>query len=121
MAEVARHDAPVQNTRRFVAEDGVVAGTPMRAGDAILVLLAAANRDPAANADPARFDHERTDPRVFTFGLGAHACPGAILAVTIAAAGVAYLLDAGIPLDDLMGRVTYRPSPNARIASFGAL
>jgi len=121
VAEVARHDAPVQNTRRFVAEDGMVAGTPMRAGDAILVLLAAANRDPAANADPARFDHARTDPRVFTFGLGAHACPGAMLAVTIAAAGVAYLLDAGIPLDDLMGRVTYRPSPNARIASFGAL
>ena len=121
VAEVARHDAPVQNTRRFVAEDGIVAGTAMRAGDAILVLLAAANRDPAANADPVRFDHERINPRVFTFGLGPHACPGAMLAVTIAAAGVGYLLDAGIQLDDLATRVTYRPSPNARIPSFGAL
>ena len=99
----------------------MVAGAPMRAGDAILVLLAAANRDPAANADPARFDHERADPRVFTFGLGPHACPGAMLAVTIAAAGVAYLIEVGVPLDDLANRVTYRPSPNARIPSFGAL
>ena len=121
VTEVARHDAPVQNTRRFVAEDGIVGGTQMRAGDAILVLLAAANRDPAVNADPARFDHERIDPRVFTFGLGPHACPGAMLAVTIAAAAVGYLLDAGIPLDDLATRVTYRSSPNARIPSFGAL
>jgi cytochrome P450 len=121
VAEVARHDAPVQNTRRFVAEDGVVGGAPVRAGDAILVVLAAANRDPAANPDPARFDHERAEPRTFTFGLGPHACPGATLAVTIASAGVTYLLEAGMALDDLGARVTYRPSPNARIPTFGAL
>ena len=121
VAEVARHDAPVQNTRRFVAEDGVVAGTAMRAGDAILVLLAAANRDPDANGDPDRFDHARTEPRVFTFGLGPHACPGAAVAIAIASAGVAHLLEAGIALDGLDARVTYRPSPNVRIATFGAL
>ena len=49
--EVVRHDAPVQNTRRFVAESGTIAGQAMREGDAVLVVLAAANRDPAANAD----------------------------------------------------------------------
>ena len=74
--EVARFDSPVQNTRRFVETAGIVAGEVMQAGDAVLVLLAAANRDPAANPDPDRFNLQRPDRRLFTFGLGAHACPG---------------------------------------------
>jgi cytochrome P450 len=120
VAEVARHDAPVQNTRRFVAEDTVVEGQRMNAGDAVLVVLAAANRDPAANPDPARFDIERLAPRTFTFGLGAHACPGAMLATTIAVAGVTEVLEAGLPLDRLARDVRYRPSANARIPRFDA-
>jgi cytochrome P450 len=116
--EVARHDAPVQNTRRFVAADAVVAGQAMKAGDAVLVVLAAANRDPAANADPARFELDRRAPRTFTFGLGPHACPGAMMATTIAAAGVTALLAAGVPLDRFAEGVRYRPSVNARIPVF---
>src|SRR5262249_11182566 len=68
--EVVRHDPSVQNTRRFVAHDGQVAGVEMRAGEAILVILAAANRDPVVNPEPARFDPARVSPRVFTFGVG---------------------------------------------------
>lgn len=117
--EVVRHDAPVQNTRRFVAEDGRIGGVDMRAGDAILVVLAAANRDPAVNPDPAAFDVTRADARVFTFGVGPHACPGATVATTIAVAGVQALISAGLPLDGLAGTVTYRPSANARIPLFG--
>ena len=120
VVEVARHDAPVQNTRRFVVEDAIVGGQPMHAGDAVLVVLAAANRDPAANPDPARFDIERQAPRVFTFGLGAHACPGAMLATTIAAAGVTEIVTAGCALDRLAHDVRYRPLANARIPMFGA-
>ncbi|MDF6856356.1 hypothetical protein NLQ94_24945, partial [Escherichia coli] len=37
--EVLRRDAPVQNTRRFVAHDVDLLGHPLRAGDKILVLL----------------------------------------------------------------------------------
>ena len=33
VSEVTRHDAPVQNTRRFVAADGEIAGHAVRAGD----------------------------------------------------------------------------------------
>ncbi|WP_343547714.1 cytochrome P450, partial [Ralstonia sp.] len=43
--EVLRRDAPVQNTRRFVAHDVVLFGRPLRGGDKILVGLAAANVD----------------------------------------------------------------------------
>src|SRR3954464_1822445 len=42
LLEVLRYDPPVQNTRRFLARDGIVAGQTMREGDAILVVLAAA-------------------------------------------------------------------------------
>jgi cytochrome P450 len=119
LIEVLRHDAPIQNTRRFVAEDAAVAGVGMNAGDAIVLVLAAANRDPAVNPEPARFDPARLAPRTFTFGLGAHSCPGTALATTIAAAGVDALLTAGVALDELAEIVSYRPSVNARIPLFG--
>lgn len=117
--EVARHDSPVQNTRRFLAEGGVVAGQTLKPGDTVLVVLAAANRDPAANPHPERFDPFRRERRIFSFGLGAHACPGEAMATAIAQAGVACLLGAGLEPERLAGRVTYRPSVNTRIPLFG--
>jgi cytochrome P450 len=116
--EVVRHDAPVQNTRRFVAADGTVAGQAMQAGETILVVLAAANRDPAANAHPERFDPLRRERRAFTFGVGAHACPGEALATLIACAGVERLLFTGLAVERLADHVTYRPSANTRIPRF---
>ncbi len=117
LLEVLRHDPPVQNTRRFVARDGGVAGQEMREGDAVLVLLAAANRDPAANPSPERFDPCRQERRIFTFGAGIHACPGDALAIAIARAGVERLLLAGLDPERFAAAVTYRPSANARIPS----
>ncbi len=116
--EVLRADPPIQNTRRFVAEDGLVAGQPMQAGDAILVLLAAANHDPAANPQPERFMLHRPQRQCFTFGLATHACPGTALAAAIAQAGVAQLLAAGLDLGQLRGDLSYCPSVNARIPLF---
>jgi cytochrome P450 len=115
LLEVLRHDPPVQNTRRFLARDGVVAGQRMREGDAVLVLLAAANRDPAVNPNPERFDPCRQEMRIFTFGAGIHACPGDALAAAIARVGVEQLLLAGLDPERFAAAVTYRPSANARI------
>ncbi len=75
--EVLRYDPPVQNTRRFVASGGEIAGKTMHEGDGILVILAAASRDPSVNPHPAHFDISRQKRRTFTFGAGVHACPGA--------------------------------------------
>jgi cytochrome P450 len=113
--EALRFDPPVQNTRRFLARTGIVAGQAMKENDTILIVLAAANRDPSANPDPHRFDIFRKDRRIFTFGAGLHACPGQSLATTIATAGVAQLLRDGIDLERLAATVTYRPSVNTRI------
>lgn len=121
LREVLRYDPPVQNTRRFVARDGVVAGQPMKEGDAVLVVLAAANRDLSANPHPDRFDVSRTEPRVFTFGLGAHACPGEALASTIAQAGVERLTASGVEPERLTETPSYRPSANTRIPVVAAL
>lgn len=115
VAEVARHDSPVQNTRRFVAADADIGGHAMTAGDTVLVVLAAANRDPALHARSARFDPCRAPGGCFTFGLGAHACPGERLASTLAEAGVAQLLASGLEVAEFSGAVTYRPSTNTRI------
>lgn len=118
--EVLRLDAPVQNTRRFVAEDITLLGQPMRAGDKILVLLAAANVDAKANPDPLRFDTGRAQPRLWTFGGGVHRCPAETLAVVIARETVQHLLSLPGVARWLagLGEVTYRSSPNARIPVF---
>lgn len=115
--EVLRCDPPAQNTRRFVAEDTAIAGQALRAGDTILVVIAAANRDPALNPDPDRFDPARPDRRLLTFGHGRHACPGDAIAAAIAMAGLDALLDR---LPHWPERPAgYRPSPNVRMPRFG--
>ena len=111
LLEVLRHDPSIQNTRRFVANNTTVVGQQLRAGDAVLVVLAAAYREPAANPNPDSFDIDRQDRQTFTFGAGVHTCPGSSLAVTIARAGVEQMLAARLLPN---GPVSYRPSANAR-------
>lgn len=119
VAELARHDPPIHNTRRYVAEDCLLVGQALQAGDAILVVLAAANRDPAVNPRPHCFDPARADAACFTFGRGAHACPGNGIAVTLAVIGLQALL--ATPLDfDSLAAWRYARSINARIPVFGA-
>jgi cytochrome P450 len=120
VAEVARYHSPTQSTRRFVAQDGVVAGQPMRQGDVILVLLAAASHDGAATARPAKFDVDRPDRHPFTFGAGLHACPGRGVATLIAEIAVGYLLQAGLDPAQLPAIVSYRRSAHLRIPVFGS-
>jgi len=117
--EVLRHDPPIQNTRRFLAGRATIAGRELPEGAVVLVVLAAANRDPAANPHPERFDPARAGRSSFTFGTGPHACPGETLAATIAEAGVEALLRSGVEPARLAERYSYRPSANARIPIFG--
>lgn len=115
IAETLRYDPPIQNTRRFVVQDGEIAGRPVKAGETILVILAAANRDPAVHPHPERFDPSRDDARHATFGAGPHACPGSDPAMMIALAGVERLLASGSYSSAKNEEVTYYPSVNARI------
>jgi cytochrome P450 len=117
--ETARHDPSVHNTRRFAIEPITIADTSLAAGDAVLLVLAAANRDPAFNPDPDRFQLVREQRRMLGFGNGMHACPGQALACTLAAAGLDALLRHQPDLDAISTRGwSYRPSANARIPVF---
>ena len=117
--ETARHDPSVQNTRRFCVEPISIAGTTLAAGDAVLLVLAAANRDPAFNPDPDRFTLVRARRRMLGFGHGMHACPGQALACTLAAAGLEAVLRRTPDLDAVRARGwNYRPSVNGRIPVF---
>ncbi|SEM31378.1 Cytochrome P450 [Variovorax sp. YR750] len=119
--ETARHDPSVHNTRRFAAEAVTIAGIDLAVGDAVLVLLASANRDPAFNPEPDRFMPVRARRRMLGFGHGMHACPGQALACTLAAASLrALLLSRHAPdLDAQRLRGwSYRPSVNGRIPVF---
>lgn len=116
LAEVQRFDPSVQNTRRFVANTCEIDGMRLEAGDAILVLLASANRDPALNENPDIFLPDRPNRRSFTFGSGRHQCPGQRLAMTIASATVAEILAHDIDLSRFTWH--YRPSLNGRIPLF---
>ncbi|MCP3767417.1 MULTISPECIES: cytochrome P450 [unclassified Streptomyces] len=113
--EVVRHDAPVQNTRRFAAESFHHADAEIAPGAQVLVVLAAANRDPAVNPDPGALRPDRAAPAVFTFGAAAHRCPGETLAVAVTTAVVGELLAAGFDPAELPAEVAYRPLANARI------
>ncbi|WP_422084651.1 cytochrome P450 [Variovorax sp.] len=117
--ETARHDPSVHNTRRFVAEPVTIAGTPLAAGDTVLVLLASANRDPSFNPDPDSFILVRAKRRMLGFGRGMHACPGQALACTLAAAGLEALLQRVPDIDAQRLRGWhYRPSVAARVPVF---
>ena len=79
--ETLRFDPPVQMTIRFAREDVELGGRRLPHGSLVLVLLAAANRDPAAYADPNRFRLDRQgEPEHLAFSSGIHYCLGAPLA-----------------------------------------
>ena len=80
--EFFRYTNPVEHgTPRFALEDLEIAGTRIRKGEMVVLLLAAANRDEAVFADPDRFDILRTDnSRHLALGFGLHYCLGSSLA-----------------------------------------
>ena len=80
--EVLRYYGPAETTTaRFAREDVELGGQQIAKGDSLLVVLAAADRDPARFADPQTFDITREDAnRHIAFGKGIHACLGAPLA-----------------------------------------
>ncbi len=93
--ELLRFDAPVQLTGRTPLEDIEVGGVTLPKDRTAILLLAAANRDPAQFADPERLDIGREDNRHLAFGLGIHFCLGAPLARVegqIALAAIAHRL-----------------------------
>ncbi|WP_425832853.1 cytochrome P450 family protein [Streptomyces fractus] len=79
--ELLRFDGPVEMaTWRFAREPLAIGGQEIGAGDPVLVVLAAADRDPARFAEPDTLDLSRRDNQHLGYGHGIHYCLGAPLA-----------------------------------------
>jgi cytochrome P450 len=78
--ELLRYDSSVQLTARVAHEEVELGGVTIPAKENVIVLLGAANRDPAQYADPDRLDVTRQNVRPLSFGGGIHHCLGAQLA-----------------------------------------
>jgi cytochrome P450 len=112
--ETLRYDPPVQMTARIAREAMRIGDVDAPDGAVILLLLAAAGRDPGIFPDPGRFDITRAAGNHLAFAAGPHFCLGAPLA----------RLEASIALTAFAERVTepglaegglaYKPNVNLR-------
>jgi cytochrome P450 len=92
--EVVRHSGPVGGTKPLTAtEDIAWHGQTVPAGATLFPLLASANRDPEAFAEPDRFDITRSPNHHLGFGHGIHFCLGANLARMETRVALQVLLD----------------------------
>ncbi|WP_260470599.1 cytochrome P450 [Streptomyces sp. RP5T] len=79
--ELLRYDGPVEMaTWRYATEPLTLAGQRIATGDPVLVVLAAADRDPARFSEPDTLDLSRPDNPHLGYGHGIHYCLGAPLA-----------------------------------------
>jgi cytochrome P450 len=79
--ELLRLTSPVQGLARTATREVTVRGTRIPEGRKVLLLYAAANRDPRAfGADADALDVGRAPQQILTFGSGAHFCLGAAAA-----------------------------------------
>ena len=106
LEETLRYESPVQFVYRLTREDTEL-GTAIPAGAVVMAMVGSANRDERRFANPDVFRLDRPAARHLAFGVGPHACLGALLARAEARAAlhallrVAPALTAAEDLDDL--------------------
>ena len=76
-----RYDSPHHYLPRVALDDFELGGERVEAGDTLIIVMGAANRDPEVFDEPARFDITRRNAAEhLSFGFGAYFCLGAALA-----------------------------------------
>ncbi len=80
MEEVLRWTSPVVHFARTATEDAVLCGQKIRAGDALGLFYASANRDDEVHHEPFAFRIDRSPNRHLAFGVGERVCLGAHVA-----------------------------------------
>jgi len=108
--EMLRWGSPIMSFMRTATCDTSVRGTPIRAGEQLLLLYAAANRDESVfGADAEAFSIARDSARHVAFGFGEHFCLGAALARMEGRIAFAELL-ARFPKIEMAGPIERLPS-----------
>jgi pimeloyl-[acyl-carrier protein] synthase len=78
--ELLRYESPSQHTGRIAREDVQIGDREIKKGQAVMAIMAAANRDPARFPDPDQLILDRKDNKHLAFGWSSHFCFGAPLA-----------------------------------------
>lgn len=79
--EIVRLETPFKFHYRAVRTDCILAGFELQQGDRLMLMWAAANRDPASLNQPEQLRLDRKHPKTHMgFGRGLHFCIGAVLA-----------------------------------------
>jgi cytochrome P450 len=92
--ELLRYASPARAVFRRALTAVTIGAAPIAAGDRVILMLAAANRDPAQFPEPDRLDFGRGSAGHLTFGRGTHSCLGSQLIRLAAATATATLLGA---------------------------
>jgi cytochrome P450 len=80
ISELLRLDGPAQAMARTATELQRIGDTDIAPGQQVVVVVAAANRDPTIFEEPDRLRLDRRGPAPLSFGYGPHYCLGAALA-----------------------------------------
>jgi cytochrome P450 len=111
ISELLRLDGPAQAIARTATVEHRIGDIEIAPGQQVVIVLAAANRDPAVFDEPGQFRLGRRGPAPLTFGHGPHFCLGAALTRLEAEVALRRVL-ARNPV--LSGPVTWRDSPAIR-------
>jgi cytochrome P450 len=111
ISELLRLDGPAQAIARTATEIQLIGDVEIARGQQVVIVLAAANRDPTVFDEPDQFRLGRRGPAPLTFGHGPHFCLGAALARLEAEVALRRILQRD-PV--LSGPVTWRDSPAIR-------
>ena len=112
--EMLRFEPPSQHTARIAPSYLTLEGQTIQRGQAVIAVMAAANRDPLRFPDPDRFDISRSDNRHLSFGWGPHFCFGAALARLEARITFQVLLDRYEHIELLPGPYIWRENLGLR-------
>lgn len=112
--ELLRYESPSQHTGRIAREDVQIGDKQVRKGQAVMAIMAAANRDPERFSDPDQLILDRADNKHLAFGWSSHFCFGAPLARMEGQIAFETILRRLPNLDLVPGHLTWRNNSGLR-------
>lgn len=114
--ETLRFDPPIHNTRRIAKTNITLGKTTIKKGEKIIIVLAAANRDPQKFENESDFDIERfNNNEHLTFGIGGHMCVAKYFSIHLVTEVLWFLYEQYKTITLLENNTEYEPMINARL------
>lgn len=114
LREILRLEPAAHQVGRIALEPVELHGQTIQPGDAVILLVASANRDERVFSDPDTFDIDRDNANHLSFGRGIHYCLGAPLATMMAGVVFRALTARFSSISMTEETVTYKPGMGLR-------